>query len=518
MRALPPFALTLALLLTLTSLGPGPSLETAPRVAPTPAVANPPSEAEPLERRPYQIRAWIGVEPGTRIDPKGRAALIASWRALVGRFVGLPWDLEVADGDGPVPGAALDALSADAIAPEAVGYDKAWIIRIGPGRDDGFDLSGREFDTLTGRLGPPRRRAAPNPADAPRVLLDLTLALFEPIAEIGETFGKGANLTVQGSALPSAHPIGQVAPVGTVFRPYRIYQKPDGSVLRIDLIRLSYLRVDAWDGPSAKTTVYSAYAAPLTRKVVQRHRLVAVGMKPVLAPTRLRFLTSGQEKYPAAGYTLRYRHVPDGNEREIATTDRDGRVVLEPGFADRLVIFRLLAGNIEPLVEFPFMPGEDTEEQTILIRPMNEAVALETEVNAIRDQVIDLVAHRKRLEALLKARAEGEAWDEVEALLAEYRKLTPKSALAERLAQLKDDARRQQKPGKPILTRAAQALCAEVEATINGYLDDDVFQAYADALREARAGAAKAAAKKAANKAALKALTKPNAATTAPPP
>ena len=50
--------------------------------------------------------------------------------------------------------------------------------------------------------------------------------------------------------------------------------------------------------------------------------------------------------------------VPDGQPRELGMTDRAGRIVLKPGFADGLVILRSLAGNVEPMVELPIMPGE----------------------------------------------------------------------------------------------------------------------------------------------------------------
>ena len=50
----------------------------------------------PIERRPYKIRAWVSVDPDSRIDVRGRDQLIADWRSLVRRFVGAPWVLEVA--------------------------------------------------------------------------------------------------------------------------------------------------------------------------------------------------------------------------------------------------------------------------------------------------------------------------------------------------------------------------------------------------------------------------------------
>ena len=64
------------------------------------------------------------------------------------------------------------------------------------------------------------------------------------------------------------------------------------------------------------------------------------------------------DQAPAAGYTLTARLVPDGQPRELGMTDRAGRIVLKPGFASGLVILRLLAGNVEPIVELPIMPGE----------------------------------------------------------------------------------------------------------------------------------------------------------------
>ena len=106
-------------------------------------------------------------------------------------------------------------------------------------------------------------------------------------------------------------------------------------------------------------------------------------------------------------------------------TDRGGRIVLKPGFADGLVILRLLAGNIEPVREFPIMPGESSEERTIPFDPKYQSVALEVEVDSLRDEVVDLIALRARLEARMKARLEGEDWDGLEDAIKEFNRLTP---------------------------------------------------------------------------------------------
>ncbi|HEV3121177.1 MAG TPA: hypothetical protein VGY53_04715, partial [Isosphaeraceae bacterium] len=101
--------------------------------------------SEPLDKRPYRIRAWVSVNPSARIDSVGRARLVEEWRRLVRRFVGDPWQLEVADGDGPLATDTLDSLDRKTLIPLATKVDKAWMIRIEP-ETAGCRLAGREFD------------------------------------------------------------------------------------------------------------------------------------------------------------------------------------------------------------------------------------------------------------------------------------------------------------------------------------------------------------------------------------
>ena len=176
---------------------------------------------------------------------------------------------------------------------------------------------------------------------------------------------------------------------------------------------------------------------------------------------------------------LTARLVPDGQPHELGLTDRSGRIVLKPGFADGLVTLRLLAGNVEPMVEFPIMPGESAEELSIPFEPKPLTVALEAQLDSLRDEVVDLVALRARLETRMKARLEGEDWDGLKATIEEFSKLTPHDTLAERLTKLKDDAtRKQAKTKKAVVTRTAGAQISDLQAMIDRYLDDDVYKAY----------------------------------------
>jgi hypothetical protein len=469
-------------------------------VSPPPAAPKKPEAKKrpPLAGRPYTIHVWAEAEPAARLDAKGKAELLGSWRGYVERFVGAPWEVTIRTDSGPFALGGLESLRAADLKALASEVDKLWMVRIAPNPAGGYRFAGREYDTTTGNLGPFCEVVAPYPADAARRLLRLSLILFRPFAEVGSAGAGDTSLTIQGSALTAADPIGEVAAVGSVFTPFRVFQRPNGAVIRLDMIRYSYLRVRSMDGSSARCDIISSLRDPLSKRVVGKNALIALGVKPSAVPTRFRFLTNAREApEPVAGYTLTVRDVPDGPPREVGTTDRDGRIVVPPGMAENLVIFRLLAGNIEPLVEFPGMPGETGEERVIKVDPRSATVALETKLNALKDEVIDLVAVRARLEARLKARAEGEAWAEVKSLLDEYKKLPAKSGFVERVTALREAAMAaQQATKKAILTKTAQAQLADAEALVTRYLDDDMFQAYENAWKESQQVAATPAPKK----------------------
>jgi hypothetical protein len=443
-----------------------------------------------LERRPYQIRAWVTVQPDTRLDARGRAAAVDAWRRYVRRFVGVPWSLEVADDPGPMPTTPLESLVPEVVASAAAGKDKAWVIRV-ERNGGGYVLTGRALDLVAGRLGPISRREAPYPDDLARDLMALSLELFTPFAEVGATFPGGVELTVQGAALPAATAIGQVVAPGSIVRPLRIGLTEEGDVTRIQDIPYSYLRVVAVEGGRARCEIRSGIRDPLTKAVLGRFKLVALGVKPSRTPTRLRFLTDAVDRRPAAGYTVIARTIPDGPPRDVGFTDREGRLVIEPGFADGLILIRVLAAGVEPLREFPIMPGESIDERVVPVDPLAKTVAIDTQLNALRDEIVDLVATRTRLEQRMKTRAEAGAWDDIPALLEEFRTHPGQAEYMARLNTIREEAAQEQAQSRRvILTRHARALIADTEALIVKYLDDGLVLGVEDAYQKAKRQAA----------------------------
>ncbi len=459
-------------------------------IATDPASAQGP-KPEPADRKPYAIRVLVDFEAATRVDPARGAAILDEWSVLVRRFVGAPWSPELAGGGDTLSARPIEDLAGDDLKPFGGGVDKVWTIRV-RAAGAGFELEGRELDVPTGWLGEVHRRPVAHPADAPRELLRLTLALFAPTAEVGESKGGGVSFLVRGASLPSASPMGAVARPGTVFRVLRIFDRPDGSAPEIREVPYSYFRVERLDGPVARCEIIRGVGDPLTSRYARKNRLVALGIKPADSPTRLRFLTKGDRR-PAAGYRLIARSIPPGTRpAEVGTTDREGRVVLPPGFAAGLVSLRLMAGNDEPMVDVPVMPGETPRERTLLFEPRPLTLTLEARLDALRDAIVDVVNLRGRLELRMKARLDGEDWPGLAEAIKEFRKLTPRAQFESRLARIRADGERQEAELKTVvLTRQARALLDEARALIDRYVDDEIIRAYEDAADRARAEVAR---------------------------
>ncbi len=477
-----------------TASAPAPDGNAAKAASPTTPEAEKAKIPDPIERQPYRIVFHFACHPSSRIDEMRKAQLVRDWQVLVRRFVGTPWIVTVAPPSSPVLDLDLAGLEratpAQAAAFEkavrADAFDKVWVIHADRASEGpGIAFTGREYDTATRRLGPLQRHEVEVYSDAPRALMQFTLDLFSPTAMINGEEGGRALLTVRGSSIEPASPAGRVVEKGTVFQPLRLISAKGGGTI-VKIIPWTYLQVESVDGPVARCLILSGLRDPFSRRVIQPNSLAAVGLKPGDSPLRLHFISS-QDKAPGAGYTLTARTIPNGTVREVGMTDRTGRISLKPGFADGLVVLRLLAGNVEPVAEVPAMPGESYEERTIPFDPKYQSVALEAQVDSIRDEVVDLIALRARLEARMKARLEGEDWNGLDEALQEFGKLTPRDEYAKRITSLKDSATKEQfETRKTILTRNAQTQINDVQAMIDRYLDDDTIRAYRRALEEGR--------------------------------
>ncbi len=454
-------------------------------------------EAMRAERaRPYAIRAHVSFDPSTRVDGGLRAILLDDWLTLVRRFVGDPWQVDAVNESPVLAAADLEALTAEPLKALGEKVDKVWVIQARR-RGGQLVLAGREFDVLLNRLGEIHQTEVRDPSNLPRGLLTLALSLFEPLAEVGESKGGGVTFEIQGGTILPADPVGVVAPVGSVFRAFRLFLDPAGAITDTREIPYSYFRVEERTGSTARCSIIKGIGDPLTGRYARRNKLMALGIQPAMAPTRLRFLLKA-DKAPAAGFKLVARTATaDTKWFDVGITDRDGRIDLPSNFADGLAIVRVLAGSNEPMADLPVMPGETRHERSIVFEARPRTLDLEAKLNALQDAIIDVVATRSRLEARMKARLEGEDLAAFDTALAEFRKLTTRDVFDGQLKEIKTGAESAEAETKTlILTKTARNQIDETQALIDRYLEEDTVRILSENAAEIRANKAGEAPKK----------------------
>lgn len=453
-------------------------------------------EGEPIDRQPYKIELNLVADPSARVDDPLRRHMIHQFTDLARRFIGPSWSISVAARPSPLVGEGLARLDAEGLSGFDPSLDKVWLVRVAADpKGGGLVFTGREYDVATRWLGPLQERQAPSLRDLPRSLFALAQNLFSPSALITGQEGGRALLKVRGSGLTPASGLGAVVAKGTTFIPIRLISMKDESV-RITRIAFTYLVTESVEGSTARCAIVSAFRDPLTRRMSRPNTLAALGIKAGDAPLHLRFVTK-TDQTPAAGYTLTERAVPDGTPREVGMTDRSGRIEIPPGRLRELVKLRLLAGNSEPLAEFPMMPGESSEEREITVDPLPLAAKYQVRLEALRDEVVDQVALRGRLERMMQSRLDGEDWDGLDGLLKEYVALPRPATFSDALTKLKDEATKEsyETAKSTVLTKNLQAQFGELQTLIEGYLDDEAYGAFSDVLNKKKKDVADAAKK-----------------------
>ena len=317
-----------------------------------------------------------------------------------------------------IPSSPLSSLDLESLEPDAfasmASFDKVWVVRIA--RSDagsGLVFTGREYDTATRRLGPLQRHG--------RAHLSMHLGPCSSSAAIcsirprDHRARRGAcSLDRAGGHDRAGEPARRGRREGNGLSTVAVGIAPDGKV-QIVRITHTYLQVESVEGPVARCAIISALADPLTKRMARPNSLAAVGLKPGNSPITLRFVTR-PDQAPAAGYTLTARLVPDGQPRELGMTDRAGTDRAQAGFCQR-------AGHSASAGRQRGADGGVADDAGRKRRrnarspfdPKPLTVALETQLDSLRDEVVDLVALRARLESRMKARLEGEDWAGLEA-------------------------------------------------------------------------------------------------------
>lgn len=461
----------------------------AKSAAEKPAVAQKPSASAgsagdiSLELQPYRIDLRFSLTDEVAIDETQGRRLLADLSSLAARVVGKPWGLNAEWSEGQVWDASFDQWTQW---PEQVAYDrrtvfpqdKIWLVRARQGADaNTVQLVGREFDTKTGNMGPTRTTSVPA-SDITRGIFDVCRLIFRPLAEVASNEGGKVRLRLQASALASATPEGAIISPNQYFQLVRIFFERSGKFVASSTEPWTYLKAESIGESGVMSQIISSFRDPVGRKYRQINKLYALALNPAAVPTQVQFSqlvsTNGTPvRHPIAGYQVEMHRWPDGPVVASQLTDRDGRVTLSPPPGLDFYGVRLLGGAVEPLLDVPILAGDQVP--PILADTKPAAVEFEQSLISFRDEILDAIAKRLVFEARLGERTRAEDWETVAQLIRQWQGTTAPVLFENRLSDEKISAqRRQLTEKKAILTQAAQALVAELEALVSRYDSQDI--------------------------------------------
>lgn len=466
--------------------------------APPQAAARPPADLQqpdierqdlPLQRRPYRIGLLLTFENQGSFTPQFRRRLVHDTDVLLHRTVGEPWLCEVLEAEARLrrflePG----PLRPDdgSLAAYITDRDKLFVVHVGR-RDARYRLTAREYDVTIQQWGPLQHRSPAVRGLLDRELVELCLAIFSPSAEQvpGSQPGK-ILLAVQGAALPTADPSVQLVRPDDVFGLVRLFRKDQ--TVQVQPVDWTYLTVEQVNLGTVQCSLRSAYRNPVTRRA-PGSRLVAVGMRPMSAPTHLRFL--GRDGHPLTGYEVHVADARGGAEAQLLSTDFQGVVTLPP--ADRLLSVSLRSGS-QTLARLWVLPGSIADQKEIVIPDDPVRFQVESRLTALQDAIIDEVALRTLAVRRVHALMDRDQWQRARELL--NRLNSSREPFQNRLDQIRADALRlAQERGSDSVHPKVREMIDQTQRYIDVLLVskpvDDLRAEYRSRLQAAQAGSAR---------------------------
>jgi hypothetical protein len=373
------------------------------------------------ELSPYTVRIELAVDDAALNQASLDARLATYLRERILSTLHPLWSIELEVVEGQQRHLLLDSLSTleQLPAPESNRFDKRMFLTVAGGID-GYTIACREWDKHTRLWGPVLRRSVRQELMLSEQCFDLLRATFAPLATVrvdpdDET---RATLVFKGSELPRRTEDAAFGRVGEVYQPLLIRFDHTGEVLPdgISVVPWTYLTLEREDHGKWQCAVHTGIRLPfgIRRRGRSEHLAIAVRNPP--GPTRVRFYVRHDPSQGLSGYEV-FRRLPYSNESEpLGLTDATGSVTVEPTGANIVMLFLRSDGQL--LAKIPVAPGA----KPLLEVPIADDTArlrAQSELTALREQLIDVVARRSILMARVRARMEEGKIDEARELLAE---------------------------------------------------------------------------------------------------
>ncbi|MGE0608643.1 MAG: hypothetical protein AB7O62_16230 [Pirellulales bacterium] len=383
---------------------------------------------------------------------------------------GPAWETSTADCPADISLAALslaENIPAKALPSEWLNaYDKLIVVRVAAA-DEGYDVRTREFDLTSQLWSPPRDTSAAAPSSVSIEAFRSAVRGFAPLAKVEQIAGKEVILQLRAAALPPRDGSVQLVPPQAVYRPVIRFNDRDGNAKRIQPIEWTFLVAQSQEGNAVTCSVESGLRNPLVSRVRGRTQQLALTVLPPREPTTLTLISRVDPKIRLPGFDVWVHPADIKTTTLLGKTDRFGAIIIPPPPLDEPQLRILLIKNgAEVVAKLPVMPGLFARLEATLSDDQ-ERLALEGFITGLQEELVDTVAQREVLAALIHARVQKGEKAEAEKLLADLRALKTR----DQFLGLLTERRKTIENKDPRVQRQIDKLFSDTQKVLNQHLD-----------------------------------------------
>jgi hypothetical protein len=337
----------------------------------------------------------------------------------------------------------------------------------------GYRLTCREFDAYTRRWGLTLRRDVAQSSILTEAAFRLLSDAFTPLARVEAPNDKGlSQLVMKGGALPRAEGPDLLVAPGDVYLPLMRRTGRGGELVENGIVGIpwTYLETTKPNRSGWESQVDSALRGALSGRRRGGIEQIAISLRNAPDPPRVRFYARTGRDQPLIGYEVFRLPDPNGPSPKaapvlIGLTDRNGEIVVPADGgpvttlvlrSDGQVLAKLLvAAGTAPIIDAPI--ADDA------IR-----LAAQGEVQAVREELIDVVARRAILMARVQSHLKKGEGAQARELMDELTDLPTPSTFVRRIDVVHD---RLPKSNDPRVRQAVDGLFNATRDLLARFLD-----------------------------------------------
>jgi hypothetical protein len=296
-----------------------------------------------------------------------------------------------------------------------------------------YHVTSREWDRDSETLSPVRSRRTLDRRGVAAEIMRLLGELYHPVGQIDEANPESARIKMRAGLFAAGDPDFAHVTDKSLFKPFFRYLDEDRVLRQMQFLPWSYLTVDKVNRERVETTVYSGVATPLGAFRRRRMEIRAVAIKQDLESTTLRLAPKRNHDRPLVGYLVAVYDepppppLPAGEEPpenapappkpDIYRSDRFGRVRI-PVDPNKSLEWVYVRSGSSLLTKFPFVPGAEAD---MLAECPDDTIRLDVEGQLVllQSRLIDTIAKRSVVMAMIKNRRAKSEWNKVDESLKE---------------------------------------------------------------------------------------------------